>query len=74
MTPSDGSRARIFRGLRLAASSQSSVLGPVDDAFVGTLLDGRSASTPYVIELRHLDGDLRATPTLTTRSVSAMAT
>ncbi len=44
------------------ASAQSSVLGAVDDAFVGALLDGVDAATPYVLELRHLGGALAHHP------------
>ncbi len=43
-------------------SAQSSVLGPVDSDFVGALLDGVGATTPYVIELRHLGGALAREP------------
>ena len=43
-------------------SAQSSVLGSVDDGFVSALLDGVSAATPYMIELRHLGGALAREP------------
>jgi FAD/FMN-containing dehydrogenase len=44
------------------ASTMSSVIDRVDGDFVAALLEGVDASTPHVIELRHLGGALRHQP------------